>query len=142
MANDTENPMNCGYRAIWCEITTTTIQGVCPEGWHLPYLEEWNTLFTAVGGSSIAGKKIKSVTGWEKYGDITNEDAFGFSALPAGFRSYSNEFDVEGSHASFWSFDEYDSYYANDVYMESSIDNANEQRVYKNSGHSVRCVKN
>ena len=39
------------------------VRGVCPEGWHLPSKDEWETLITTVGGSDTAGEKLKSQSG-------------------------------------------------------------------------------
>ena len=36
-----------------------TIRGICPEGWHLPSRDEWDTLLTVVGDSSDAGTRLK-----------------------------------------------------------------------------------
>ena len=85
----TTNGLSCGYSKT-C-LPTYPVRGVCPEGWHLPTQMEWNTLFTAVGGQSTAGLKLKSSPGWNSRGNGT--DAFGFSALPAGDRSYNGNYD-------------------------------------------------
>lgn len=53
-------------------------------GWHVPTKSEFNNLLDAVGGSSVAGKKLKSTTGWSS-GNGT--DDFGFSVFPAGYRA-------------------------------------------------------
>lgn len=42
MANDVENPMTCGYGSR-CEFTGF-VQGVCPEGWHVPSYSELESL--------------------------------------------------------------------------------------------------
>ena len=54
----------------------------CPAGWHLPTIDEWNVLIDFVGGVSVAGKMLKSASGWNEFGNGT--DAYEFSALPAG----------------------------------------------------------
>lgn len=54
----------------------------CPDGWHIPRLEEWETLISAVGGDSVAGKMLKSAREWPD--GANGSDDFGFSALPAG----------------------------------------------------------
>jgi len=60
-------------------------RGVCPTGWHVPSQSEWNTLSNFLGGSSIAGGKIKSLSYlWESPNRATNET--GFTALPGGRR--------------------------------------------------------
>jgi len=35
-----------------------TAKYVCPSGWHLPTLQEWNILIDFVGGRNVAGKKL------------------------------------------------------------------------------------
>ena len=134
LANDTENPMTCGYNK-YCEITTATSQGVCPEGWHLPNTDEWNVLFTAVGGLSDAGVKLKSKSGWYNNGNGT--DDYGFSLLPAGswkgFSSYSNEYARLWTFAGENVYETFFSYEWNKVTIQSTGD--------KEYGLSVRCIK-
>lgn len=67
-------------------------------GWHLPSTDEWDALATAVGGSSTAGTKLKSTTGWES-GNGT--DDFGFTAFPAGGHRSSGFMNL-GKLAGFW----------------------------------------
>ena len=120
---------------------TYPVRGVCPEGWHLPTAAEFETLFTAVGGKSIAGQKLKSTTGWKTYSGITNEDAFAFSALPAGFSSDSGNYIGEGCYAHFWNSTEYGSYYAYYVGLRYDDGDASLGSSCKSYGFSVRCLK-
>ena len=144
LANDADNPQDCGYGKT-CEVASagsaTLIQGICPSGWHLPSNEEWSALFTAVGGRATAGAKLKSQTGWKTYDGITNEDAFGFSALPAGGRYYGGYFKYDGSDAVFWSATEYGSYHAYNMFLLYYIEYAYLSDYEKYYGFSVRCVK-
>ncbi|WP_295040828.1 fibrobacter succinogenes major paralogous domain-containing protein [uncultured Fibrobacter sp.] len=121
--------------------TWAAAKTVCPEGWHLPSYDEWNTLFTAVGGISTAGAKLKSQTGWAAYDGITNEDSFGFSALPAGYRNSIGNYYGEGNYAYFWSSTEYGSNYAYYMYLYYGSDYAYLDYYSKYYGLSVRCVK-
>ncbi|MBR2211089.1 MAG: fibrobacter succinogenes major paralogous domain-containing protein [Fibrobacter sp.] len=133
------NGKGCGYGKE-CSVTSP-VRGICPEGWHLPSRAEWDALFTAVGGSSTAGSKLKFVTGWNAYSGITNEDAFGFSALPAGGRYDDGGYDDEGDDAYFWSSTEDES---DEAYVMRLYDNKDEPRLYnlsKYNGFSVRCLK-
>ena len=52
------------------------IQGVCPNGWHLPSKEEWEKLDSY--GGVLA---LKAKTDWI---DGLGQDSYGFNALPAG----------------------------------------------------------
>ena len=139
LANDVMNPLDCGYGKT-CGLSGT-VQGICPSGWHLPSRDEWDTLITAVGGSSTAGTVLKSQTGWTAYVGITNEDAFGFSALPAGERTNYGGYSLGGSEAYFWSSTENGRSDAYRMYLYSYEDNAFLSDIDKNYGHSVRCVK-
>ena len=144
LANDADNPQDCGYGKT-CEVASagsaTLIQGICPSGWHLPSNEEWSALFTAVGGRATAGAKLKSQTGWTAIDGITNEDAYGFSALPAGYRYRSGYFKYDGSDAVFWSATEYGSYHAYNMFLLYYIEYAYLSDYEKYYGFSVRCLK-
>ena len=118
---------------------TYPVRGVCPEGWHLPTQTEWNTLFTAVGGQSTAGKMLKSTSGWYSSGNGT--DAYSFSALPAGNRNYGGDYSSEGDYAGFWSSTENGSYSAYGMYLYYDDDVAYLNNNTKDYGFSVRCVK-
>ena len=130
------NGKGCGYKKT-CS-PTYPVRGVCPEGWHLPTIEEFETLFTAVGGQSTAGKVLKSTSGWNSSGNGT--DAFAFSALPAGYRNYYGEYFYEGDNAYFWSSTEDDSKFAFNMYLYYDDGNAYMYN-YKYYGFSVRCLK-
>ena len=127
----------CGFGKIcW---SNYSVRGVCPKGWHLPDTTEWNTLFTAVGGKSTAGKMLKSTSGWYNVGDGT--DAYSFSALPAGDWYGNGLFSYEGSDAYFWSSTESDGNYAYYIYLGNYYDDASLCNYSKYYGFSVRCVK-
>jgi len=74
-ANDPSNCAKYGRLYTWDEATAA-----CPAGWHLPSDYEWMKLEKEVGGSSTAGTKLKSTSGWNDNGNGTDEH--GFSALP------------------------------------------------------------
>jgi uncharacterized protein (TIGR02145 family) len=137
--------VDCGYGKN-CTLPAT-VRGVCPEGWHLPTQDEWKTLIVAADGSiesynstNVAGQKLKATTGWKAYSGITNEDAYGFAALPAGFYGRGDFRDV-GSGALFWSATQYNGNSAHDVYLYYSRGSANLEFIGKNVGFSVRCIK-
>jgi len=114
-----------------CKLTGV-VRGVCPEGWHLPDTTEWNTLYKAMGSSLYA----MQAKGYENWPNAT--DAYGFSALPAGYRDGDGNINGVGSYAFFWSATEFNK---NNAYYWSL--NANHaSRMYSGKwGHSVRCVK-
>lgn len=86
----------------------------CPEGFHLPSIEEFNTLVEFVGGSEIAGKKLRSTTGWPKddaLGDWNGTDDYGFGAKPVTLGNGT------GTDENFWSRDRnYTNYYTENFF--------------------------
>lgn len=95
------NHQDCGYRYA-CTLPDKW-QGICPNGWHLPTLQEQEILVDAVGGDSVAGEKLKSRYGW--YGNGNGTDEFGFSALPVGWylKAIGGGFVQKDSAVVFWS---------------------------------------
>ena len=58
-------------------------KGICPDGWHLPSKEEWDSLINFVGGPTEAWFHLES------FGDVDEGsrqpvDAYGFNARPSG----------------------------------------------------------
>lgn len=140
LATDADNPQDCGYGKT-CTLPAK-VQGICPDGWHLPDTTEWRTLINTVGGANVAGKKLKATIGWKAYcGIITNEDAYGFSALPAGGRSYDGNFDSDGYSVDFWSTTEGNSYGAYGMDLDYNGDNAFLYGYTGSYGFSVRCLQ-
>ena len=115
-------------------------------GWHIPSSNEWETLVDAVGGSEIAGTKLKSTTGWN---DIDGQSGNGdgsttFNAVPTGrYNSIETpHFDEVGNWAIFWtttpSF--MDGTYTTKVLSRGSY--AGESSGGSSGQYSIRLVKN
>ena len=94
---------------------------ICPEGWFLPSLRDWYALFEAAGGRtkedgfSVVTTALRSSSDWrcDDTDCTTGTDAFGFSALPAGYYDdiKNDKFLNEGYMTKFWtSTGEYDNY--------------------------------
>lgn len=94
-----------------------------------------------MGGSSTAGAKLKSQTGWHAYNGITNEDAYGFAALPAGIWTDDLYFINVGVMAYFWSATQNDWDFAYYMYLCHYDDEAHLSYYSKSFGLSVRCLK-
>jgi len=120
-------------------------QGVCPDGWHLPTDAEWTTLTDYLGGTSVAGGKMKEIgtTHWNSP-NAEADNSSGFSALPSGFRDLNSTFYVLGDDGYWWSATEYSSDSSNSSYYRTM--NYNRAEVtrcdfFKSIGFSVRCVR-
>ena len=133
-----DNETNCqlfGGLYQWNEamqyVTTPGTQGICPPGWHMPTLAEFQVLSTAVGGDGNALKAVGQA----------GTNTSGFSALLAGHRVHSGYFWDLGYATYFWSSTEFDvslAYYLGLHGVNNGIYLAN---LEKERGFSVRCIK-
>ncbi|NLA15113.1 MAG: hypothetical protein GX877_01060 [Bacteroidales bacterium] len=136
------------------------VQGICPDGWHLPSDAEWTQLEdylithgynydNTTTGNKIA-KSLASASGWNDYpvtGTVGNTDypayrnKSGFSALPGGTRFQNGTIRLIGSNGRWWSSTEQSSSYT--WYRGLDYDSSGMDRNYTNKsvGHSVRCVR-
>ena len=130
------------YCATYGHLYTWTIaQNACPIGWHVPSVDEFNVLLKNVGGSSVAGAKLKSNSGWNSNGN--GSDEYGFAVLPAGtfdghwtYNNLLNKTDFWTSEASANTDGAYG------LYIGSDVDEAQIASFGSISyGFSVRCLK-
>lgn len=119
--------------------TWETARVVCPEGWRLPDSTDFATLIASAGGAEVAGKALKSTSGWFKKGD--GSDDFGFKGLPAGFSRSANKFDGIGGYAHFWSASESPDGLAYYLLLDFSVPAASLNAYGKDEGRSVRCIR-
>jgi uncharacterized protein (TIGR02145 family) len=136
------NGKGCGFGKE-CS-PTYPARGICPEGWHLPSSAEYGKLITTVGGQSTAAKMLNSTSGWNSNGN--GDDAFGFSALPAGqYYDYNGTFLGGGQGVYFWSSDEFWTHADPGIGFVSVMELHDSGSGYLNSnakrnGFSVRCL--
>jgi uncharacterized protein (TIGR02145 family) len=118
---------------------------LCPSGFHIPTIYEWNTLIDYLGGPEGAGGKLKETgtTHWlSPNTGATNES--GFSARASGDRSNNGSFMGPGDRGTFWtaSPDAIDIRYAWRVYIKYNDIQVYTSTFPKTTGYSVRCIKN
>ena len=139
--NTESNADTYGYLYNWYAVDDS--RNIAPAGWHVATDAEWTTLTDYLGGTSVAGGKMKE-TGTSHWNSpntgATNES--GFTAFPGGYRHYNNGKDYDiGSYGYFWSSSEVSS---NSAWGRRLYYNNSE--VYRNNdtkkrGCSVRCVR-
>ena len=150
------NGKGCGYEYGNKCSATYPVRGVCPEGWHLPTETEFEILIETVGGKLVAGKALKSSSGWsESINDDggNGTDDFGFSALPVGYGYDYDKFVIgfmlEGEVAYFWSSTDYGSSSgtagvsipAASMLLSCNYDDAVLTSMQRHRELSVRCLK-
>jgi uncharacterized protein (TIGR02145 family) len=121
-------------------------KNLCPVGWHIPDSTEWAKLETFLGGNAEAGGKLKAKS--EKWigANVAKDDKLnesGFSALPGGSVSEAPTIKPEGNAAVFWTKTERGTTRAVRMNLERNLSQSDLEGnpVNKNSGLSVRCIK-
>jgi len=125
------------------------IQGVCPNGWHVPSQAEWNILIEYISNDGFPGNvatALKSSYGWSSSGYGYN--TYSFSALPGGLRSsYGTGYDSPGSYGGagdwgyWWTSNEVSSTKSWSKFIQNSNSFVYDYEVFKSAGLSVRCIK-
>ena len=164
--NNRANVSKYGYLYNWSAVMNVSlssseanpsgVQGICPEGWHVPSDAEWTQLENYVSsqsqyvcGSSTSkiAKALASEVGW--YNDTENctvgcnpdaNNATGFSARPAG--GYYGTYHDFGDFAIFWSATQGGSNLAYYRFLDCYNAFVRKFNDSKNYGYSVRCVRN
>lgn len=162
--NDAANAKEWGGYYTWSTVTNGgssntnpgSIQGICPDGWHVPSDAEWQELELYLGmspsdtsktglnrGTNEGGrlKEAGLVHFWSPNSGATNET--GFTALPAGNRTYNYGiiFDNLHKYPNYWtSRKSGDGGFTRALYYQYSTigRGSNDHRT----GISCRCVKN
>ena len=161
--NDTNNVEEYGYLYNWkaavhgetagSDANPSGIQGVCPDGWHLPSDAEWMQLTDYLiqhhiscgdDATSIA-KALASSTGWKaSYAEcaVGNTPEYnnttGFSARPAG--TFTDGYVHFGEYARYWTTTSPDVSCYWGIYYHSAV--VGKGFADRGEGLSVRCVRN
>src|SRR5690606_5057783 len=130
------------YGLLYTYSTVTDARGLCPAGWHVPTINEFETMIIALGGSAVAGGKLKT-TGTEFWNEpntgATNES--GFTALPGGFKNAFGPFNSLKEFGWFWTTTETSATNATAFRLDNQSTEVAQGSALKNAGFSVRCVK-
>lgn len=100
--NDPANGAIYGKLYNWAAVND--IRGLAPFGWRIPTQTDFNDLQTCLGGSGVAGGKMKQTgtTYWDSPNTgATNES--GFTGLGSGWRDQNGPFANQKIEGSFWS---------------------------------------
>ena len=165
--DNSANVSTYGYLYNWAavmkgsassETNPSGVQGICPDGWHVPSDAEWIQLTNYVSSQSqyVCGgdegyiyiaKALASEEGWNS--SINNcavgnnpsaNNATGFSARPAG--SYISGYVNFGNYANFWSATLSNSLNVYYPYLDYNVALVCRFINYMGGGFSVRCVRN
>ena len=135
------------YGKYYNWFTVATSQNVCPTDWHVPTYEEYLILINNAGGYLTAGGKMKTIEvppaypSWAQP-NLGGSNLTGFSALAAGAKAYEEIFfSGEYYQASIWTVSNIDTLLARSIYIGYDTRWVTFFDMDKNSGLSIRCVK-
>ena len=156
--DDTVNCEKYGGLYMWMEMMNHfPIQGgkgICPTGWHIPTDDEWKELegFAdsqfGIGDPEWdensfrgydAGKRLKSLMGWEFGGNGNN--LFGFKAMAAGYWESGSSFVREGEETHFWSSLHDSGHNAVKRMLKYDKDKISRSYHWDEAAFSVRCIR-
>ena len=141
--NDELNAATYGRLYTWFIVEDN--RGVCPAGWHVPVMSEFDTLKAYLGGENLAGSKLKEAgtDHWNSPNTGANNES-GFNALGGGYVTIHGAFVSLGVTTYFWSSEE-DTYNDNTWGMGYGLYYNNKQFVwggyYRATGKSIRCIR-
>lgn len=163
-ANNDAYVRNYGYLYNWPAVmhgehfsndVPSGVQGICPEGWHLPSNAEWKVMVDYIkkdedymGVSQSVAKALAAPYGWQSSTnykvpgrDMLKNNSTGFTALPAGNFVFGNYSD-QGVYAYFWTSMRSADYFGGgrSIGYDSQEAGAHECSLFY--GLSVRCIKN
>ncbi|MFN8282388.1 MAG: FISUMP domain-containing protein [Chitinophagales bacterium] len=121
----------------WYAVNTGKL---APKGWHIPTDAECTTLTDYLGGENTAGGAMKATTLWNSPNTGANNSS-GFTCLPAGRRDITGSFNDLGNFGNFWSSTGLDRNNAWSRRMYFSSTDVSKYGTIKQTGLSVRCVR-
>jgi uncharacterized protein (TIGR02145 family) len=126
-----------GYLYTW-----EAASKACPDGWHLPSMQNWWYLSNFLGGDEQSGGKLKQegTTTW-KSPNTGSSNSSGFTALSSG-RSGDKAMEFIGKSSYFWTNVDDDDVTSWCGELKSSNGALSLYPVNKKDGYSVRCIKN
>lgn len=144
--NNTKNVITIATNGrMYNWFAATDSRNIAPMGWHVPNNADWSVLIAYIGGDTAVGKlKEAGATHWLPYfSEIRNVS--GFTALPSGILLGDGSFSGMGISAYWWSSISLDTTIYKGYGWEWGIDYVMFMVInhteYKQSGLSVRCVK-
>lgn len=121
--------------------TEAGAQGICPDEWHVPTLEEYQQMISLLGGSNVAGAKMKStIELWYNDDNATNES--GFTALPGGYRNQPNIFEGLYGFTYLWTSSLVPAVQAESIGLGSHSEQVFIEKRNRTYANYARCIKN
>lgn len=132
--NDINNCNTFGGLYDWNELMVYSqnegAKGICPNGWHVPTNNEWETLVWYLGGNYTAGANLK--------GNASHQ----FNALLKGYRLSNGTFVEQDLGTRFWTSSVNNEDLVSYRYLTTGSDGVINKTYNKTGAFHVRCIKN
>jgi uncharacterized protein (TIGR02145 family) len=119
------------------------IRNVCPAGYHVPSILEWEALIDFLGGNAVAGGKLKEagLAHWiDPNTGATNSS--GFTLLPSGWRAHNNGSYENLTYMAYqWSSTSIDALNASIMLVGFDSESCLTSESHKLTGLPIRCLK-
>jgi uncharacterized protein (TIGR02145 family) len=130
------------YGALYNWYAVADSRGLCPACWHVPTNEDWTVLTTFLGDLSVTGGKMKETgTGHWASPNTGADNSSGFTGIGAGFREYTGSYYAIKELAYMWASTEYSSTHGIGRKLFYNTASTSFSGNLKQSGFSVRCIK-
>lgn len=135
------NNLPSAYGRLYNWYAVNDSRKIAPVGWHVPTSADWNALFAFLGGSSVAGAKLKEAgTSHWNNPNVGATNSSGFTLLPTGYR-HNGSYYLIGSTAFSWVSTESTSTTAGSMEFGFWTSEVIKMDRSKRTGISVRCVR-
>ena len=116
---------------------------ICPDGWKIPYEDDWIDLINYLGNSNVAGGKMKDSTlNYWKSPNLGATNESGFNGVPGGLRNANGSFDYLTEMGRWWCFEDAYQDYAHSRPLHYDQEATMNHYVFdKSGGLSVRLLK-
>ncbi len=129
------------YGGLYNWLAASDSRNIAPQGWHVPAFSEWQTLINYLGGTSVAGGKIKETGTAHWLAPNPAGNSSDFTALGSGLRDQAGNYFAMYYTAYWWSVTD-----GGSGYSWGAVVNNNDETFYTTAylqqlGFPIRCVK-
>jgi uncharacterized protein (TIGR02145 family) len=145
--NNDEATYKNTYGALYNWYAVTDSRNLCPAGWRTPVTDDWTTLAGFLGGTDIAGGKMKSTRTFPEPQPRWDQPNFGatnisgYNGFPGGYRLQSGIYEEIGRSGYWWNSTVDNSNLTWMRALNFEDDDLGMNEASRKVGFSVRCIK-
>lgn len=136
--DNSANNITYGKLYNWYAVNTGKL---APAGWHVPATEEFNLMVETLGGSSVAGGKLKSTSSLWDAPNTGATNSSGFNGLPGGYRGSGGGYSLMGRSGYWWTSTQANAGQGRYFLLDNDFASSGGNGATKTFGYSVRLVR-